>query len=104
MFIKNNKHYLDLEANIGGAYNAGGWDNVRIWGPSIYRHPRQKGSDFTEYMNKTLSKLSKENKQIFITGGFNYNFLNTKNFSEVEIFIANMCSNISQPHTHTQQE
>ena len=45
---------------------------------SVYRHPGKNDNEFQNYMQKTLAKLNKENKLLFITGDFNYNLLNTK--------------------------
>ena len=41
-----------------------------------YRHPNTDSEKFTEYMDMTMSKLSKENKLIFVLGDFNLNPLN----------------------------
>ena len=45
---------------------------------SVYRHPSKNDNEFQNYMQKTLAKLNKENKLLFITGDFNYNLLNKK--------------------------
>ena len=42
---------------------------------SIYRHPRFDMSDFLIYVETTLKKLSKENKEIYICGDFNIDLL-----------------------------
>ena len=44
----------------------------------IYRHPKNLKSDFNEfnkYLDSTLSKLVKENKEIYIFGDFNIDLL-----------------------------
>ena len=41
----------------------------------IYRHPRKNSDSFFDYMDATLSKLTKENKEIYICGDFNINLL-----------------------------
>ena len=42
----------------------------------VYRHPRQSLESFFNYMDSTLSKLGKENKEIYICGDFNINLIN----------------------------
>ena len=42
----------------------------------IYRHPHMNNmDDFNHYMEKTLSKINKENKEVYITGDFNIDLL-----------------------------
>ena len=41
----------------------------------MYRHPRQNSASFLEYMDKTISKLSNENKELYICGDFNIDLL-----------------------------
>ena len=43
----------------------------------VYRHPRQNPEEFFQYLDLTLSKISKENKEIYICGDFNMNLLNS---------------------------
>ena len=43
----------------------------------VYRHPRQNSSSFLEYMDSTLCKLAKENKELYICGDFNIDLINT---------------------------
>jgi len=51
----------------------------------IYRHPRYEMQEFLLYLDKTLTKLNKENKEIYISGDFNADFLKmekNKNYQE----------------------
>lgn len=41
----------------------------------IYRHPRHNLADFAEYMENTLKILSKEGKDVYISGDFNIDLL-----------------------------
>ena len=42
----------------------------------IYRHPNSDINQFLEYFEKALSKVTKENKECYISGDFNINLLN----------------------------
>ena len=42
----------------------------------IYRHPNSDFIQFSEYFEKTLSKVTKENKECYISGDFNVDILN----------------------------
>ena len=41
----------------------------------IYRHPHNNLEEFFEYLEHCLVKVSKENKEIYITGDFNFDLL-----------------------------
>ena len=41
----------------------------------VYRHPRRNSDAFFEYLDSTLSKLTSENKEIYICGDFNINLI-----------------------------
>ena len=42
----------------------------------VYRHPHYNNlDDFSEYINKCLIKLGKENKEVYIAGDFNIDLL-----------------------------
>ena len=49
-------------------------------------------------MQKTLNKLNKENKLLFITEDFSYNLLNTKSDVEIELFLGIMFTYQLQPN------
>ena len=38
----------------------------------IYRHPRRKDDGFINALNHIFQQIRKENKQVIITGDFNY--------------------------------
>ena len=42
----------------------------------VYRHPKQKDTEFLWYLKQTLKALSKENKKVILTGDLNINLLN----------------------------
>ena len=52
----------------------------------IYRHPSGNLKEFLAYMEKCLSKLSKENKEIYISGDFNIDLLKLETKSSYEEF------------------
>ena len=52
-----------------------------------YRHLNTDSKTFTEYMDMTMSKLSKEDKLIFVMGDFNLNLLNCESHSETDDFL-----------------
>ena len=41
-------------------------NNKNIVTGSIYRHPHNNFSEFSQYLEKCLSKLSKENKEMYM--------------------------------------
>ena len=56
---------------------------------SIYRHPHDNAEQFESFLNyleKTLLKLSKENKEIFICGDFNCDLLKIEHNKNYDIF------------------
>ena len=65
---------------------------------SVYRHPYKNETAFLDYLQKTLQKIKKENKTVFITGDFNYNLLNSGNDSNIDMFLELMYTNVLQPH------
>ena len=64
----------------------------------IYRHPRYDASSFMDYMDSTLSKLSQENKELYIMGDFNIDFLKTDTFQTSTDFYALLSSNGLLPY------
>ena len=63
-----------------------------------YRHPNTDSRKFTEYMDMTMNKLSKENKLIFVMGDFNLNLFNCESHSETNDFVNCMVSHYLLPH------
>ena len=64
----------------------------------VYRHPNIDSRKFTEYMDMTMNKLSKENKLIFVMGDFNLNLLNCESHSETNDFLNCMVSHYLLPY------
>ena len=69
---------------------------------SIYRHPHNNSTEFFQYLEKCLSKLSKENKEVYICGDFNFDLLKIDTDSITQHFFNLLCSysylpNVLQP-------
>ena len=63
-----------------------------------YRHPNTDIKKYIEYMDKTMSKISKGNKLVFVMGDFNVNLLNYESHNETNDFINTMVSHYLLPH------
>ena len=63
----------------------------------MYNHPRKTPSDFLNYLNSTLKKLSKENKEITLLGDFNLDLLKFDKLNVIEQFVNVMFCNYFQP-------
>ena len=63
----------------------------------VYRHPRNDLSYFLHYIDSTLSKLSRENKEIYFCGDFNIDLLNTDSHKESADFHSLLSSNSLLP-------
>ena len=50
----------------------------------IYRHPHNNFKDFFQYLDETLSKLVKENKELYLCGDFNFDLskIDTDHFTQ----------------------
>ena len=60
---------------------------------NIYRHPHDMYfQDFLEYLEETLSKISSENKEIYICGDFNIDLLKLDSNTKYKQFYDLMCS------------
>ena len=64
----------------------------------IYRHPMYQQADFLEYMDSTLHKITKENKEIYLCGDFNIDFLQTDTEKNSTDFYALLSSNGLLPY------
>ena len=62
-----------------------------------YRHPNTDADKFNDYI-KTIEKISKENKLIFLIGDFNISLLNYESHGETNDFINTMISHYLLPH------
>ena len=58
----------------------------------IYRHPRYNFKEFLCYLENCLSKLTKENKEIYICGDFNIDLLKIENNQNYQQFYNLLCS------------
>ena len=52
-----------------------------------YRHPRYTDNKYLNYLAKTLKIINKENKQIILTGDFNYNLLKHEKSKNINEFL-----------------
>ena len=59
----------------------------------IYRHPRYDMQEFLQYLDKTLTTINKENKEIYISGDFNADFLKIEKNKNYEEFYNLITSN-----------
>ena len=65
---------------------------------SLYRHPHNNFKEFFQYLEKSLSSLVKENKEIFLTGDFNFDLLKIDTDINTQHFYNLMCSYGFLPH------
>ncbi len=63
----------------------------------IYNHPRRDPTQFLDYLNITLKKLTKENKLILVSGDFNLDLLAYDKRPIVEEFLNITFANCLQP-------
>ena len=60
----------------------------------IYRHPSMDLVDFiSNYLNKLLDNISKEQKSLFLLGDFNVNLLNYNEHNQTNEFLDSLASN-----------
>ncbi len=64
---------------------------------AVYNHPRKNPTEFLNYLDSTLKKLSKENKIVLKSGDFNIDFLRFDRNIFAEEFVNLMFSNFFQP-------
>ena len=72
----------------------------------IHKHPHYNFKEFFQYLEMCLSKLNKENKEIFLAGDFNFELLKTGTDTNTQNFYDLLCSygtlpQITQPTTVT---
>ena len=63
-----------------------------------YRHPLKYDEEYINYLTKTLKIIKKENKNVIITGDFNYNLFNYQNDHKVNSFLSVLLENQFLPH------
>ena len=64
---------------------------------NAYRHPSSNPTKFTEHIENTLHKISRENKSVFLSGDFNMNLLNFETRNETNEFLNTMNSHFMLP-------
>ena len=66
---------------------------------TIYKHPSMDFTDFnSNYLNNTLEKVSKEQKSVFLLGGFNINLLNYNVHNPTNEFLDSLAANSFLPY------
>ena len=63
----------------------------------VYRPPNQNANDFVQYINSIMTKISKENKYIYLMGDFNLNLMNHQSHQQTSEFLDVMYSNMLLP-------
>ena len=68
----------------------------------IYRHPHDNFEEFFQYLDKCLSKVATENKELYLCGDFNFDLLKSDTNKFTQHFFDQLCSygllpNILQP-------
>ena len=89
LYINSNFNIIErVDLNSSSTHFESVWAEIKnvnsknILCASIYRHPHNNNislSSFFEYMEHTLSKISAENKDLYLCGDFNFNLLKTQN-------------------------
>ena len=65
----------------------------------IYRHPCMDIKEFNEdYLDHLMEKLSKEKKDIYLTGDFNIDLMKTEEVTNISNFLDTLTSNLFIPH------
>ena len=64
----------------------------------VYRHPRQKDTEFLNYMKQTLKTIDQEKKKVILTGDFNFNLLKFDKPKEVNEFLNYLIAKWYTPH------
>ena len=64
----------------------------------IYKHPNMDVLEFNNHLNQMLEKVSKEQKQIFLLGDFNINWLNYNAYQPTNEFLDSLASNSIIPY------
>ena len=64
----------------------------------IYRHPHNNFKEFFQFLDETLSKLVKENKELYLCGDFNFDLLKTNIDHYTQHFFNLLCWYGFMPH------
>ena len=70
----------------------------------IYRHPKADMGKFIEYLDKYLSKIDNEKKEVFIAGDFNIDLLKLGSLPKYQEFYNTITSYGFYPKSLIQQE
>ena len=66
---------------------------------TIYKHPDLKEKEFTEdFLSDVFKKLSKEKREVILTGDFNIDLLKYNECDKIQNFANSIFSNSLQPH------
>ena len=65
---------------------------------SIYRHPHDNFNDFFQYLEKCLSVVAQENKELYIYGDINFDLLKIDSDHVTQRFFNLLCSFGLLPH------
>ena len=68
---------------------------------STYRHPHNNFNEFFQYLEKCLSQVVKENKELYICGDVNFDSLKIDTDHYTQHFFNHLCSYGFLPHTST---
>lgn len=60
----------------------------------VHRPPNQNANEFVQYINLIMTKISKENKYIYLMGDFNLNLMNHESHQQTSEFLDIMYSNM----------
>ena len=87
---ENEFEYILIEVNNSKSQN--------ILCCCVYRHPDTELQSFMDYIDKTSTKFSKENKLILMMGDFNIYLLNYESHSDTNEFSNNITSYYLLPY------
>ena len=63
-----------------------------------YRHPLNHDVEYLQYLERVLKLIKKENKNVLITGDFNYNLLEYETDNKVNDFSSTLLGHLYMPH------
>ena len=99
MYVNENVNSIErIDLNILHDEFEGTWVEIKnkhsknIICGCIYRHPHNNFKECFQYLEMCLSKLNKENKEIFLAGDFNFDLLKTQTDTNTQCFYDLMCS------------
>ena len=105
--IHVNKYFDSMERsdlNINSLEYESSWIEIKntrsknIVIASIYRHPHNNFNEFFQYLESCLSQVTKENKELYICGDFNFDLLKIDTDHYTQHFFNLLCSYGFLPH------